>query len=74
MTTDKFDPECLKGFAVIVLALAIVGAFEGLIRSILIALFLAAVFRAIAFALFRSINRALGDRNNPAELKRSARF
>ena len=68
MTTSKFDRDYLKGLAVIALALAIVGVFVGMIRSFLIALFLAAVFSAIAFPLFRRINRDLGDRSGLAAM------
>lgn len=66
MTTSSIDPGYVRQLAVIAVAIAVGSAFIVMVHSFLIALILAAILSAIAYPLFRRINRLLDDRKGLA--------
>ncbi len=60
------DPKLLGKIAIVVLTFGIIAIFIGMIKGFLIALFLAAVFSAMAAPIFERINTAIGSRRGTA--------
>ncbi|MGI9521044.1 MAG: AI-2E family transporter [Hyphomicrobiaceae bacterium] len=62
MTTHQSKQDYLKYLAIVFVTLTVAALFVTMIQSFLVALFLAAVFSALAHPFYRYINSAVGER------------
>ncbi len=62
MAISQSKPELPARLAIVLVTLAVAALFVGMVRGFLIALFLAAVFSAMAYPLYRRIAQAVGNR------------
>lgn len=62
MAISQSKPELPARLAIVLVTLAVAALFVSMVRGFLIALFLAAVFSAMAYPLYRRIAAAVGDR------------
>jgi predicted PurR-regulated permease PerM len=62
MAISQSKPELPARLAIVLVTIAVAALFVSMVRGFLIALFLAAVFSAMAYPLYRRIAQAVGDR------------